>query len=69
MLFTWNTENLCIVFRQWRVDSTFSLFLSLAAIVALGAGYEALREGIRQYEAWTSKRVDTAPRKFLFVYT
>jgi len=63
MLFTWNTENLCIVFRQWRVDSTFSLFLSLAAIVALGAGYEALREGIRQYEAWTSKRVDTAPRQ------
>lgn len=64
MLFTWNTDNLCIVFRQWRIDSTFTLVVSLLAIVALAAGYEALREGIRQYEAWTNKRVETAPRKF-----
>ncbi|KAJ4404797.1 copper transpport protein [Neurospora sp. IMI 360204] len=61
MLFTWNTENLCIVFRRWRIDSTFTLVVSLLAIVALAAGYEALREGIRQYEAWTNKRVETAP--------
>lgn len=65
MLFTWNTDNLCIVFRQWRIDSTFTLVVSLLAIVALAAGYEALREGIRQYEAWTNKRVETAPRKLL----
>ncbi|ESA44088.1 Ctr copper transporter [Neurospora crassa] len=61
MLFTWNTENLCIVFRQWHIHSTFSLVVSLLAIVALAAGYEALREGIRQYEAWTNKRVETTP--------
>ncbi|KAK3952638.1 Ctr-domain-containing protein [Pseudoneurospora amorphoporcata] len=63
MLFTWNTENLCIVFRQWRIDSTFTLVVSLLAIVAFAAGYEALREGIRQYEAWTNKRVETAPHR------
>ncbi|ESA44087.1 TCU-2, variant [Neurospora crassa OR74A] len=63
MLFTWNTENLCIVFRQWHIHSTFSLVVSLLAIVALAAGYEALREGIRQYEAWTNKRVETTPRQ------
>lgn len=69
MLFTWNTDNLCIVFRQWRIDSTFTLVVSLLAIVALAAGYEALREGIRQYEAWTNKRVETAPRKlFILIY-
>jgi copper transporter 1 len=63
MLFTWDTTNLCIVFRQWHITSNLSLVLSLAAIVAICAGYEALREGIRRYEAMVSKRLDTAPRK------
>ncbi|KAK3986665.1 Ctr copper transporter family-domain-containing protein [Cladorrhinum sp. PSN332] len=63
MLFTFSTENLCIVFRQWRITSTLSLLISLAAIVALGAGYEALREGIRRYEAAVAKRVETSPRQ------
>ncbi|KAK4097544.1 Ctr copper transporter [Parathielavia hyrcaniae] len=61
MLFTWDTTNLCIVFRQWHVTSNLSLIASLAAIVAICAGYEALREGIRRYEAMVSKRLDTAP--------
>ncbi|KAK3394251.1 Ctr copper transporter family-domain-containing protein [Podospora didyma] len=56
MLFTWNTDNLCIVFRQWNVgSSTTFLIFSLLAVVAIGAGYEALREGIRQYEASLNK--------------
>lgn len=63
MLFTWDTSNLCIVFRQWHITSNLSLVVSLAAIVAICAGYEALREGIRRYEAKLAKRVDTAPRK------
>jgi hypothetical protein len=63
MLFTWDTTDLCVVFRQWHITSTMSLVVSLAAIVAICAGYEALREGIRQYEAALAKRVDTAPRK------
>ena len=64
MLFTWDTTDLCVVFRQWHITSTMSLVVSLAAIVAICAGYEALREGIRQYEAMLARRVDTAPRKF-----
>lgn len=44
MLFTWDTENLCIVFRSWRVTNTFTLLVSLVAVVTLGIGYEALRE-------------------------
>lgn len=63
MLFTWDTDNLCIVFRQWHIGSTFSLVVSLVAVVALVAGYEALREGIRQFETWTSKRAESVPRK------
>ena len=50
MLFTWSSQNLCIVFRQWRITGPFSLMLSLAAIVLLGAGYEAVRDITRRYE-------------------
>ncbi|KIV89842.1 hypothetical protein, variant 2 [Exophiala mesophila] len=50
MLFTWSSENLCIVFRQWHVTGTFSLIVSLFAIVLLAAGYEAIREVSRRYE-------------------
>lgn len=66
MLFTWNTKNLCIVFRQWHVTSTASLIVSLLLVVAIGVGYEALREGIRRYEVSVNKRADTAPRKYLY---
>lgn len=62
MLFTWDTRNLCIVFRWWHIRSTPGLFLSLLAVVIFGAGYEALREGIRRYEAQTSLRA--VPREF-----
>lgn len=50
MLFTWSSENLCIVFRQWHITGTFSLIVSLFAIVLLAAGYEAVREVSRRYE-------------------
>jgi len=63
MLFTWDTRNLCIVFRQWHITGTGSLIFSLLAIVAIGVGYEALREGIRRFEVLTAKRAETAPRK------
>nr|OQO30581.1 hypothetical protein B0A51_01207 [Rachicladosporium sp. CCFEE 5018] len=58
MLFTWSTENLCIVFSSWRVTSSASLIISLAAIVALTAGYEALREASRRYEMRLEQRVE-----------
>lgn len=51
MLFTWDTTNLCIIFRSWHIYTNFQLVLSLLAIVALTAGYEAVREMSRRYEA------------------
>ncbi|KAI1394977.1 Ctr copper transporter family protein [Hypoxylon fuscum] len=61
MLFTWDTTNLCIVFRQWHIRGTASLVFSLLAIIAICAGYEALREGIRRYESFEAAKQDAAP--------
>ncbi|TKA66946.1 hypothetical protein B0A49_09366 [Cryomyces minteri] len=58
MLFTWDTNNLCIVFKSWRIRSTTSLLFSLLAIVALTAGYELVREMSRQYEERCRQRSD-----------
>jgi copper transporter 1 len=55
MLFTWDTTDLCIVFRGWRITNTGSLIVSLLAIVLMTAGYEAVREASRRYEAYASK--------------
>lgn len=63
MLFTWSTENLCIVFPQWRVTGTLSLLLSLLGVMALTAGYEALREASRRYERRQAATIDGMPRK------
>ncbi|KAK1830292.1 Ctr copper transporter family-domain-containing protein [Podospora conica] len=63
MLFTWDYQNVCVVFRQWQITSPLSLVITLLAIVGLVAGYEALREGIRRYEASVSQRVETSPRQ------
>ncbi|KAI5288222.1 hypothetical protein KEM54_005376 [Ascosphaera aggregata] len=51
MLFTWSTEDLCIVFPQWHIYGPWSLLSSLFAIVLLTAGYEALRRAAQRYEA------------------
>jgi hypothetical protein len=64
MLFTWDTTNLCIVFPSWRITGTLSLIVSLLAVVALTAGYEAIREVSRRYEERLEKNVREAPRKF-----
>ncbi|RMY38497.1 hypothetical protein D0865_13080 [Hortaea werneckii] len=61
MLFTWDTSNLCIVFSQWRVTGTFSLVISILAVMALTAGYEAIREMSRSYEARQAERIESAP--------
>lgn len=61
MLFTWDTTNLCIVFRQWHVRSTFSLVFSLGAIVLLAMGYEALRSLSRRFEASQNCRLADMP--------
>jgi hypothetical protein len=64
MLFTWDTENLCIIFRWWHVSGTPTLLLSLFAIVVLTAGYEAIRNFSRRYERWSAKKQDEVPSTF-----
>ncbi|EQK97555.1 Ctr copper transporter [Ophiocordyceps sinensis CO18] len=63
MLFTWDTTNLCIVFRQWHVRSTVSLVFSLVAIVLLAMVYEALRSLSRRFEASQNRRLAEMPRQ------
>ena len=63
MIFTWDYNNLCIIFRSWRVDSTFTLLWSLAAVAALTAGYEAVREASRRYEARQTEILENMPSK------
>jgi len=61
MLFTWNTDNLCIVFKWWHIQTTTGLIFSLFAVIALTAGYEAIRSGSRRYEQWVAKRQEEVP--------
>ncbi|KAK1067607.1 copper transpport protein [Friedmanniomyces endolithicus] len=63
MLFTWDTNNLCIVFRSWRITSTTSLIVSLLGVMALTAGYEAVREASRRYEQRHAAIMEGAPRE------
>jgi copper transporter 1 len=65
MLFTWSTENLCIVFRGWHIHNTWTLFWSLIGIVALTAGYEFVREISRRYETACAARLENMPREFI----
>lgn len=69
MLFTWSTQDLCIVFRGWHVHDTFSLIWTLLAIIALTAGYEGVRELSRRYETETAIRLEEMPRKSSFTPT
>ncbi|KAK5134397.1 hypothetical protein LTR08_006577 [Meristemomyces frigidus] len=62
MLFTWDTNNLCIIFRGWRVTGTLSLILSLIAVMVLTAGYEAVREASRRYELRHAAIMENTPR-------
>ncbi|KAL8937540.1 MAG: hypothetical protein Q9211_003625 [Gyalolechia sp. 1 TL-2023] len=62
MLFTWDTTNLCIIFAQWRIYSTFSLFMSLIGVIILTAGYEFIREMSRRFEASSAEYMNKLPR-------
>ncbi|KAJ5766568.1 uncharacterized protein N7511_004184 [Penicillium nucicola] len=57
MLFNWSSENLCIIFRSWRITGPFSFLFSLVAIVILTAGYEGIRSVTRKYEATHAQRL------------
>ena len=58
MLFTWSTEDLCIVFSGWHITGTGSLIFSLLAIVLLTAGYEAVREVSRRYDIYAKNSIE-----------
>ncbi|KAE8352116.1 Ctr copper transporter family protein [Aspergillus coremiiformis] len=58
MLFTWSSKDLCIIFRQWRVNGPFSLLVSLVVIVLLTAGYEGVRHFTRRYEVSHAQRLN-----------
>jgi copper transporter 1 len=66
MLFTWNTENLCLVFRWWHIGSTTTLLLSLAAVILITAGYEALRSACRRYEESVDNKTNALPSRWSF---
>jgi len=63
MLFTWDTTNLCIVFKWWHIRSTGGLLFSLLAVVALTAAYEAIRSASRRYEQYVTKKAEGIPSK------
>ncbi|KAJ8100036.1 Ctr copper transporter family-domain-containing protein [Lipomyces tetrasporus] len=60
MFFSWDANNICIVFQWWRIYNKVTLAFSFLGIVGLGIGYEFLREMTRRYEAYiaTSGRRD-----------
>jgi solute carrier family 31 (copper transporter), member 1 len=59
MLFTWDTTNLCVVFRWWHVRGPVSLALTLLGIVGLGMSYELLRLIARKYDDLGTIRLAT----------
>ncbi|TVY23275.1 Copper transport protein [Lachnellula hyalina] len=63
MLFTWDTNNLCLIFRWWHVQTTPGLILSLLAVVALTAAYEFLRSLSRRYEAFAAEKAEESPNE------
>jgi copper transporter 1 len=61
MVFTWSSENLCIIFRWWRITGPLSFLLSLVLIVLLTAGYEGVRSVTRKYEAAHNQQLNSFP--------
>ncbi|KAG2196994.1 hypothetical protein INT47_006941 [Mucor saturninus] len=43
MLFNWQIENTCVVFRWWHIHGPISLIMSCIAIFLIAAGYEWIR--------------------------
>ncbi|KAI8370124.1 Ctr copper transporter family-domain-containing protein [Choanephora cucurbitarum] len=43
MLFNWQIENTCVVFRWWHISSASSMLFSCIAIFLIAAGYEYMR--------------------------
>ncbi|KAF9915078.1 hypothetical protein BX616_006951 [Lobosporangium transversale] len=50
MLFNWDTENLCVVFESWKINTPLGLIFSCLIVIGLAASYELLRAQSRLYE-------------------
>ena len=63
MLFTWDTTDLCVVFRWWHVRGPWSLLFTLLGVVGLGMSYELLRHIARKYDDHSMGhiRIDSPP--------
>lgn len=58
MLFNWQIEDTCVVFRWWHIQGPISLILSCAAIFFIAAGYEWIRSYVGQVESkWTEAEI------------
>lgn len=51
MVFTWDYNNVCVVFSWWRITSFLSLIVTCATIVACSMAYEGLRSATKRYES------------------
>ncbi|KAK9471801.1 uncharacterized protein V1510DRAFT_419043 [Dipodascopsis tothii] len=49
MVFTWSSDDLCIIFEWWHVRTGLGLFISLLTIVGLTMGYEYYRNVSADY--------------------
>ncbi|ODQ73866.1 hypothetical protein LIPSTDRAFT_33205, partial [Lipomyces starkeyi NRRL Y-11557] len=67
MLFTWDTNSICIVFQWWRIYNKVTLAFSFLGIVGLGIGYEFLREMTRRYEAYIATCMSEIPASLLAI--
>lgn len=43
MLFNWQVENTCVVFRWWHISGPWTMIISCLAIFAIAASYEWIR--------------------------
>ncbi|KAF8938185.1 Ctr copper transporter family-domain-containing protein [Dissophora ornata] len=50
MLFNWDTENLCVIFESWQINTPSALIFSCLIIIGLAASYELLRAQSCRYE-------------------
>ncbi|KAG0258757.1 hypothetical protein BG011_003087 [Mortierella polycephala] len=50
MVFNWATENLCVVFESWKINTPLALIVSCIVIIGMSASYELLRAQSRHYE-------------------
>lgn len=69
MLFTWDTTDLCILWKGWHIRGPVSLVFSLLAIVLFCASFEWFRITIREKDADGTRLAETVPSEFSLPFT